>query len=431
MPRSNNRMVIAITIVIARSETIPWPAMAAAGTDELFLRVLAAPDDPVVNREFAIAAEARGDLRHALAALERARNARPDDREIAAEYERVRNKLLPTVTVVVAQVGMSVASNGRQLPSTSGRRHMDGILDGAVVVEDERTTSDMRLRSRIAVQGQQHWENTELTSGRIAVESGPVFHVNRDLWMHVAPGTAMAWLHEHRLFNDVSVAVSLGGVLGGLSQIGTVRYSWRRGNEEIQNADSHVFDLEGRFTANLSLIAGDILYLQPRWRLNQAIDPLPLTAVGQTVLGDYTSVARDISPWSYQEYGARGTVIEGFIAAGGHETFVLVEGAFSVTANNGSGGTQNTVDVRHPGAYVNVSPHTPLAPLAPMTDTMRGAMLQAAPTLNLVQDNRSDALHAGRDPLVRFRDVTQAISGAVAQPPPPPACVPSRFVSCP
>ncbi len=132
--------------------------------------------------------------------------------------------------------------------------------------------------------------------------------------------------------------------------------------------------------------------------------------------------------------GVRGTVIEGFIAASGHETFVLVEGAFSVTANNGggAGGAQQSVDVRQPGGFVNVSPHAPLAPPAPMTDTMRGAMLQSAPTLNLVQDNRSEVLHAGRDPLVRFRDATQAISGAVAQlPPPPPVCVPSRFVTCP
>ncbi len=307
MPRSSNRILIAIAVAIGMSGTIIWPATAAAGADELFLRVLAAPDDPVLNLQFAAAAEARGDIRHALAALERARNAKPDDRAIAAEYERVRNKLLPTVTAVVAQVGMSVASNGRQLPSTSSRRHLDGIVDSAVVVEDERTTHDVRLRSRITLQGQQHWENTELTSGRIAVESGPVFYVNRDLWMQVAPGTAMVWLHEKRLFNEASVAVSLGGVLGGLSQIATARYGWRRGNEDIQNADSHVFDLEGRFSANLSLIAGDILYLQPRWRLNQAIDPLPQVAIGQTVLGDFTAVARDISPWSYQEYGARVT----------------------------------------------------------------------------------------------------------------------------
>jgi hypothetical protein len=53
---------------------IAWMPQAFAGSDAEFQRLLANPDDPALNRQFALSAEARGDLRHALAALERAPN---------------------------------------------------------------------------------------------------------------------------------------------------------------------------------------------------------------------------------------------------------------------------------------------------------------------------------------------------------------------
>ena len=278
-----------------------------AAPDLLFQRLLESPDDPLLNRQFAAEAEARGDIRHAVAAMERARNARPDDPEIAAEHERLRRKMLPTVTVVVAQTGLSAASNSHQLPSSSDRRHLDGIVDAAVAIEDERTVHDVRLRSRFAAQGQGHWKNTDLTSGQVSVESGPVYQLNQNLWLYTAPGTSAAWLDGRRLFNEASLSATLGSVVAGQTQTASIRYGWRRGNEEIQNADSHVFDIDGRFVMSPSLVTGDFLYFQPRARLNRAIDPLPGVVVGHTEIGELTPVTRDLSPWSYREIGARTT----------------------------------------------------------------------------------------------------------------------------
>lgn len=133
-----------ITVALVVAFAMATSGVAEAAPDLLFQRLLESPDDPVLNRQFAAEAEARGELRHAVAALERARNARPDDSTIAAEYERVRRKLLPTVTVAIFQSGLSAASNSRQLPSGAGGRHLDGIVDAGLAIEDERTVRDVR-----------------------------------------------------------------------------------------------------------------------------------------------------------------------------------------------------------------------------------------------------------------------------------------------
>jgi hypothetical protein len=56
-----------------------------------------------------------------------------------------------------------------------------------------------------------------------------------------------------------------------------------------------------------SLVGGDYLYVHPRWRLNEAVGSPPSVTLTDTILGSGTRVARDLSPWSYQEFGARMT----------------------------------------------------------------------------------------------------------------------------
>ena len=151
--------------------------------------------------------------------------------------------------------------------------------------------------------------------------------------------------------------------------------------------------------------------------------------------------------------GVRGTVIEGYVANTGHEVFVLIEGAFSVTPNhsagttsgsvggsgsgagsgNGAGsgsgsgsGAGRTVDVTQPGTFVVVSPGSPITLPTPMTNTMRSAMLMSAPTLNLLRDTHSETMRSGRDPIVTFRESNQATASTTFQAPPPPCVNPPR-----
>src|SRR5689334_4836009 len=76
----------------------------------LFDRILSQPGDVALNKRFAHEAEARGDLRHAFAALERVLQTNPGDTQAQAEFDRIRNKLKPSVTLVTVEGGASYVS---------------------------------------------------------------------------------------------------------------------------------------------------------------------------------------------------------------------------------------------------------------------------------------------------------------------------------
>ena len=113
------RFVAVLRVLIGAFAVVAWISQASAASDAEFQRLLSNPDDPALNRQFAVSAEARGDLRHALAALERALDADPDNPELLAEYERVRRKLLPAATAVTVQMGLNYSSNPREVPNSS------------------------------------------------------------------------------------------------------------------------------------------------------------------------------------------------------------------------------------------------------------------------------------------------------------------------
>jgi hypothetical protein len=271
-------------------------ALANAASDAEFQRLLSSPDDPVLNRQFAAAAEARGELRHALAALERVLAAHPDDAELARDYERIRRRMLPAATAVTVQAGASYASNPREAPGGSPRRRDDAVFDAAITVEDERTVGNMRLRSLAIAAGQWNREASELNSGRVSFESGPVFMLSRETWLHVAPGVAVTWLDNDHLYTEGYGAATLGTVFRGLTQTLTARYGWREGNGEVKYSDAQTLEILARLVVSPALIPGDYIYLEPRYRLGMPDDTEPATLVLPTVLGPSTLVSRDVSP---------------------------------------------------------------------------------------------------------------------------------------
>jgi hypothetical protein len=263
----------------------------------LFSRVLDHPGDAALNKRFARDAEARGDLRHAFAALERVVLSSPGDTEAQAEFDRVRNKLKPAVTLTTVEVGANFVSNPRQLANTgtfldeynplnhgapfSLGHGEDATFDAKIYIADERLLGPIRWRSLALAKGQFQADDTRLNTQTISVESGPVFQLTPDVWLHVAAGGSMVWLNEEKLYDDASAGATIGGLYRGLTQSVTARYTWRDAHIALgqleddgefadPKADSaHIFDLEGRFVVSPKLTTGDLFYFRPHLQVSQ------------------------------------------------------------------------------------------------------------------------------------------------------------------
>jgi hypothetical protein len=264
--------------------------------EALFDAVLQHPGDAALNKRFARAAEARGDLRLAFAALERAVLSSSGDTEAQAEFDRIKSKLTPSVTRVTLEGGANYASNPRH-EATSGSEHDpsfyfdppfpystdpkdDATFDGKAIVVDERTISGQRWRSLGVAQGQWQSNITELNWQRVSIETGPVFQLNPKVWLYLAGGGAMVWLNESKLYNDISASVTVGGLYKGLTQTVTARYTRRDANVTVAtlsdsdiadpSADkADIFDLEGRFAFSPKLAKGDLFYVMPRLQVSR------------------------------------------------------------------------------------------------------------------------------------------------------------------
>ena len=277
----------------------------AQSLDSLFSAILSSPDDSALNKSFARQAEAQGDIRLAYAAIERVVTSSPGDTEAQAEYDRLRKKILPAVTRVTVEVGASYASNPAQLPG-SASRSADATFDAGVSIADERTIAGIRWRTKASAYGQVQADLGDLNYGIAAAESGPVFFLTPEFWMHISSGGAYAWLDDQRLFTDTTVAVTFGGLYKGLTQSVTGRYTWRDGNFTGSKAsDAQIIDLEGRFVVSPSLTTGDLLYILPRVQISKADGNAPDT-VFVTNGADFSfNYVRDLFPGDYNDIGGR------------------------------------------------------------------------------------------------------------------------------
>lgn len=280
------------------------PLASAQGYDALFARLLADPDNPELNKAFAREAEARGELRHAFAALERIVTSSPGDTEAQAEFDRLRKKILPAVTNVTVQVGASYTSNPLLQPGFEARPD-DATFDATVGIADERTVAGLRWRTRAVAHGQFQADLDQINFGIVGSESGPVFQLTPELWMHIASGAAYAWLDGRKLFDDVSASVTFGGLYRGLTQTVTARHTWRDGSFENFGAnEAQIIDLEGRFVFSPSITTGDLLYLLPHVQISRADGDAQRWV---NVSNGFFSVdyARPLFPGDYTDAGGR------------------------------------------------------------------------------------------------------------------------------
>ena len=294
------------TACFSAASLLGTPALAAKSqSSTTFDKLFADPNNVDLNRKYAAEAEAQGKLRLALSALERARAVRPDDREIFREFERVRAELLPAATAVTWQLGAAYASNARQANSGALKRG-DDVVDGALLIQDERTILGKRWRTFALAAGQLHREFKEIDAARVFVESGPLFPLTEKLWLQVAPGTNIVWIDDQPLFSDFSASATLGASFWGMTQTLTARYSWRFG-ESFNYSDAELFELRGRLARTLSIVKGDLAFFEPRYRFSDTKSSQPTTIILPTFVGggSFTAVERDPSPLEYHEWGAR------------------------------------------------------------------------------------------------------------------------------
>ena len=292
--------------------------------------MLSAPDDPQLNRQYAASAEARGDLRHALAALDRALSARPNDPDLIAAYDRVRRKLLPTTTAVTVQAGATYASNPRQLSDGSPGKEDDAVFDGAISIEDERTLAGMRIRSLAYAAGQWNVETSDISTGVLFAQAGPVFTLSDDTWVHVAPGVGTEWLDDAVIYTEASATITLGTVFQGMTQTVTTSYAARFGTDSsIDYPDSQLVEVLGKFVVASTFTVGDYIYVQPGFRWSDTFDAEDATAAfagNATIIGPLTLTTRDLSPYGYKEWGGR----IAYYAPADNRGFVFVGAGISV-----------------------------------------------------------------------------------------------------
>ena len=294
---------LAVAVILACAPSVQ------AASDAEFRRLLAAPDDPQLNRQYAASAEARGDLRHALAALDRALSVRPNDPDLIAAYDRVRRKLLPTTTAVTVQAGATYASNPRQLSDGSPNIDDDAVFDGSISIEDERTLGGMRIRSLAYAAGQWNVETSDISTGVLFAQAGPVFTVSDDTWVHIAPGVGTEWLDDSMLYTEATATITLGTVFEGMTQTVTTSYAARFGGGDANDyPDGQVFEVLGKFVRGSTFAAGDYIYLQPGFRLSDPFDGADASAAfagNVNIIGPLTLTTRDLSPYGYKEWGGR------------------------------------------------------------------------------------------------------------------------------
>ena len=108
--------------------------------------------------------------------------------------------------------------------------------------------------------------------------------------------------------------------------------------------------------------------------------------------------------------GVRGTVIEGFVTAGGHEIFALVEGAFEVCTK------KMCQQVTTPGTYVIVSPNGNVSPPMQIPSNLMNAMLKTYPSIDLINQHFAELSNNGGDPQVQFRDLNESYNGIAPLP---------------
>lgn len=263
-----------VAYAVAAIVALGLASVSSARADELtavFDRLLTNPDDPALNIRYAELVEARGDTRKALAAYERALARNPGNRELQRGYRRIKRRLQPNVTAWTVEGGISWESNPLQVPEIDPRPRDDDVTyDLRVLMFDERTVARHRWRSLGEFRTQVQNDIDDLSDATVSFATGPVFDLGERSRLHIAPGTAAAWLDGDWLYHDVLLKLTFETVLAGTTQAISTSITSRDTNSKFMGSDGVIVAVNGRFTLTNRLRDGDAIYFLPRFRYSEA-----------------------------------------------------------------------------------------------------------------------------------------------------------------
>jgi tetratricopeptide (TPR) repeat protein len=241
------------------------PALAAADDlARLNAQLMNNPGDVELNLQYARAAEAKGEIRLALAAYERVLATDPNNAEAKAGLERVRVRILPTVTELFTEFGGGWDSNPHQVPFGRGS---DLGLFGRVSFRDERSLWDTRWRTTALVVGNVYKDSGDLGYAYGSAAFGPVYAVSPTFTMHPALGGAVSYFDHHLFYSEGFASLLFEGQANGWVQT----YRFRGGFREFDNFWPATQGFFADATAKLAkpevLVPGDLFIISPwvRW----------------------------------------------------------------------------------------------------------------------------------------------------------------------
>lgn len=265
-----------------------------AGSAE-FARVFANPGDLEANLAYAQSAEARGELRIALATYERILVNFPGNPEALEGLSRIRRLLEPDFTNWTLSIGGGYNSNPLQRSDAAGTPDSGfGIVD--LALRDDRDIDGLRWRTRaygggILLGDAASAVNTAYFGGDI----GPVWQLTPRYDIRASLEGAYRALQGGTLYGEIGGAVEVEGFHQGATQAVRLRVVHRSYGDAFPSDDGVVVDLDGRFSFSGVLTDRDAFIVRPHFRYS-GVDGNVFAPV---------FVPLDFAPGQYFDFGGR------------------------------------------------------------------------------------------------------------------------------
>ncbi|MCC6949525.1 MAG: tetratricopeptide repeat protein [Bradyrhizobiaceae bacterium] len=268
-------------------------AVSADELKRLYAQILRNPTNSELNFRYAQLAEQRGELRKALSAYERVLVNDPNHPDVHRALQRIRRKLQPDTTQVLAELGAGWESNPRRLNADESD---SGLVLARVTVRDERKFGDAsRWRTFVQLLGDIYFDSGDLSYGYAGAYTGPVIDVTPTIAMHAALGGGSAYFDHRHFFNEATANLTFESYLEGAFYMVRVRGGYRAYNDFFPSNDGAFADITGKFSFPNVLGEGDVFILTPwlRW-----------SDIGGTGFSLLTP-SEQVQPGRFTEYGGK------------------------------------------------------------------------------------------------------------------------------
>lgn len=239
--------------------------MAAEELAAAYGAVLADPLNAELNLQYARLAEAKGEVRKALAAYERVLVNDENNAAAISGIQRVRRTIEPAVSQKTLDFGARFDSNALRT-NTNASSDLLGYV--SYRVRDERPLHDLRWRTLFGAYGEAHLNEDSLNFASVDAETGPLLDLEGTM-MTVRPalGVGAAFFDGRFYHADVNASATLEGYLQGAYQWVKLRAGYRAFNEGFTSDSGFYADVTGRFGKRNVLTQQDSLSITPsaRW----------------------------------------------------------------------------------------------------------------------------------------------------------------------